>query len=353
MNMNKVALVFWAFIICQMVFSNALVHCETPSVSVEESATLQGIRSLLKKNEYPKAAAMLKDYISQYPNSEHLDEVFYYLGLCYEKENKKINPDKWANAIHHYRKVIDEFPESFYLSRAEMKIGRIYLYAGEYDQAIAYLKKAVAKNNLGRQMVNSLFYLARSYQAKGEEEEAKKIYRQIINDYPDSYLAKRSQEEMEYLSSTKPEDRKKIQPLYRLYRVVKTHRTGASYQSGLELGYEAIPGYSSDKLTPENLTSVEVTFTIKESYARWKSRLIMDGKRESGEQEYEIRWDKGPGPFLITIDRETGKPSQDELTGEATVIIKTSPRDIVGKSASITFNFNDYLKTLTRIIHKD
>lgn len=349
--MKNLTIIAGTMIVYQLV-SGSPVWCEQSAEIIGEGKTTGEAASLIaedvKNREFTIATEKLIDYINQNPGGDYLDQAYYHLGRCYEYENIEVNPDKWINAIQSYKRLIEEYSDSIYSPTAKSNIGRIYLHGGEYEQAIVYLEQAVANDTLGNLMANALYFLARSYQAVGREEDAKRIYYQITNDYPDRRSAIQSQKALEYLASTRPEERKPFPRLYRLNGVVIPQRTDITYQSEIKLDWEAAPEYSNDVLIPENLVFVKVTFFVKESSAQWRGKSTSTGveRTEIGKQKYEIRWDKGPGPFEILIDRKTGKPSRDEVTGEATVIIKTRAGDIVGQSDSKTFIFSDYIQSL-------
>jgi hypothetical protein len=112
-------------------------------------------------------------------------------------------------------------------------------------------------------------------------------------------------------------------------------------KSKLELSWKAKPTFSSGNKNPDSITSVSITFYVKEAFARWKI-----GDEDYGSANYKIKWDKGPGPFIITVDKNTGKPSQEEVTGEATIIIIKKDDEEKNATAKITFNYNDYIAGL-------
>ena len=73
--------------------------------------------------------------------------------------------------------------------------------AGEVDAAIATWKELAAKKDANLPEDAILMELARAYQAKGNTEEARKTFSQIVDDHPDSPYVADARKELESLKS--------------------------------------------------------------------------------------------------------------------------------------------------------
>lgn len=60
---------------------------------------------------------------------------------------------------------------------------------GEYEKAIQKYQAYIDQNPEGNLAVISLYYIARSHDALGRAEEAKRLYQQIMKDQPDAVWA--------------------------------------------------------------------------------------------------------------------------------------------------------------------
>ena len=67
---------------------------------------------------------------------------------------------------------------------------------GQYDEALTILKKSYKMNN---DNVESLYFIARCYDRKGDSKNAKKYYNKIIADFPGTSRASKAQEYLQYL----------------------------------------------------------------------------------------------------------------------------------------------------------
>ena len=92
--------------------------------------------------------------------------------------------------------------ESFYFgsySEAE----QLYNH-GEYEKAIQKYQAYRDENQEGNLAVISLYYIGKSRAALGQNDEAKKIFEQIIKDHPDAVWANFSETQMKQLGTGNP-----------------------------------------------------------------------------------------------------------------------------------------------------
>ena len=158
-----------------------------PKSKFLEKAELAVAYNLYRKKEYGKAAEKYKQFIDSHKGSNKLGEAYYGLGKCYVPYTR-IYRGEPKTALKYFEKVIKEFPNSNYASLAEHNIASIYYDLKEYDLAISHFKNYIKKYKADGYDI-SLYYLAKSYQEKGNVEEAKKIFEQLIEKFPESKWA--------------------------------------------------------------------------------------------------------------------------------------------------------------------
>ncbi|OGW80277.1 MAG: hypothetical protein A2Z83_02585 [Omnitrophica bacterium GWA2_52_8] len=92
-------------------------------------------------------------------------------------------------------------PESFYFgnySEAEKLYNK-----GNYDKAIEKYQAYIDENPEGNLAIISKYYIAKSYVATGKNENAKKIFQEIVDKYPDLVWANFSQTQLNELKTQK------------------------------------------------------------------------------------------------------------------------------------------------------
>ena len=110
-------------------------------------------------------------------------------------------------ALGKQKDAIAQFDEVVKRSGADSLYGRMatlgkadaQAQAGELDAAIATWKDLAAKKDANLPEDAILMELARAYQAKGNTEEARKTFNQIVDDHPDSPYVADARKELESL----------------------------------------------------------------------------------------------------------------------------------------------------------
>ena len=319
---------------------NAKLITKFPDNELTERIELKDAFLYYKKHKYDKAAEKYKEFIKNHEKSKLLAEAYFFLGSCYSPRFGKYRNSKTEQAIKNFQKVIIDFPESTWVSHAEYEIGHIYFNLDEYDKAIAQFETYLAKYKGDKYADKVMYWLAAAYQSKGNFEEAKDTYTKLIEKYPQSQWAKRAEKE---LKDSKFDLRSEtIKSSTELTAPKKEVRFAEiTIKSGIELSWKAKPTFSINSKDLKDISSVEVIFYIKHAFAEWNI-----GNEGYGDLDYDIKWHKGPGPFIITVDKNTGKPSQEEIIGEATVIIKKKNGNENGETSKSIFNYNEYIKDI-------
>jgi outer membrane protein assembly factor BamD len=155
-----------------------------------------------RMNRNEQAIAAGNRYLKQYPRSEDSAYVQYLVGLAYSKQIVDVTQDQRAAArtIEAMSKVVNDYPNSEYVSDAqakirfardqlagkEMQVGRYYLERKEYLAAIKRFRVVVETYPNTNQIEEALARLTESYYAMGLTDEAQTAAAVLGNNYPDS-----------------------------------------------------------------------------------------------------------------------------------------------------------------------
>lgn len=155
-----------------------------------------------RMNRNEQAIAAGNRYLKQYPRSEDSAYVQYLVGLAYSKQIVDVTQDQRAAArtIDAMSKVVNDYPDSEYVSDAqakirfardqlagkEMQVGRYYLERKEYLAAVKRFRVVVEQYPNTNQIEEALARLTESYYAMGLTDEAQTAAAVLGNNYPDS-----------------------------------------------------------------------------------------------------------------------------------------------------------------------
>jgi len=138
-------------------FSAGTSAADTSASGITDPETLfsQAYADYMKGN-YDIAIIEFKDFISKYPDSDKVDNAYYWLGLCYfEKE-------KYRDAIDSFDKVIKDYPNSDVLAAAMLKKGLALFEMGAAGMGAVQLQELIQKfpmskeANLARKKLDAL-----------------------------------------------------------------------------------------------------------------------------------------------------------------------------------------------------
>jgi TolA-binding protein len=92
---------------------------------------------------------------------------------------------KTADGIQRYQEVVAQ-GKGVYQIMARLGIAEAQLTAGQFDQAIAALKEIAALNSEDAPADGVLMQLARAYRLAGKDDDAKKTFKRVADEYPQS-----------------------------------------------------------------------------------------------------------------------------------------------------------------------
>ena len=218
-----------------------LLSCGGPEKKpgLSDAQLLQQAEEALSAKKYEKAVTLLKQLMSEYPDSEwvpraqldlgkayHEDEKYieakaefqkfldlhpkhelteearYHLGLTYFAEIESIDRDQTPaqRALVEFQTVLKEAPDSRYAEEAKEKIkicreklagyeffvGRFYFRKGSYPAAVGRFRYLMSHYPATPVEEETLYYLGESLYRLEEPEDAARVFLLLLERYPNS-----------------------------------------------------------------------------------------------------------------------------------------------------------------------
>jgi outer membrane protein assembly factor BamD len=155
---------------------------------------------------YTEARFRYRDYLNRYPGAPQRDYARYQFALCYDKEHEKPDRDQTSTreALEQYRVLLQEFPDSTYVSVARERIRRLTDEQADHEFGVGYfyIRKGATAAALGRftgieqkfpdyaRRDRLFYYEAEALRKLGRQEEASRYYSRVIEEFPSSQYAK-------------------------------------------------------------------------------------------------------------------------------------------------------------------
>jgi tetratricopeptide (TPR) repeat protein len=110
-------------------------------------------------------------------------EAYYYLGRL------SVSPD---SALHYYRLVTSDFPDSRYADISHLEIAKIHIARRNYASSIATLNNLLENYPDTEVKDEVLFWLGVSYMSNDQEAQGVTVIRQLRTSYPQSMWTERA-----------------------------------------------------------------------------------------------------------------------------------------------------------------
>jgi TolA-binding protein len=107
-----------------------------------------------------------------------------------------------SEGIQRYKEVVER-GRGIYQVMARMGLGEAQLVAGQYDQAIVSFKDVSASNSEGTPADGVLMQLGRAYQLAGKPDDARKTFKRVVDEFPQSPYAATARRQAEGDSSAR------------------------------------------------------------------------------------------------------------------------------------------------------
>jgi len=91
------------------------------------------------------AAIGFKEFATNYPDSDKVDNALYWLGLCYYEQ------EKYRDAISQFEKVINDYPDSDVLPAAMLRKGLSLLASNSIGVGVVELQDLIKKFPLSQE----------------------------------------------------------------------------------------------------------------------------------------------------------------------------------------------------------
>lgn len=300
-------------------------------------------RILLDSEAENRREALLiasRKLLKEHPDNPNIALAQLYIANVYFRDND------CDNALLYYRAIIgsDDVKDYKILGDAHYGLARCedrtVLSLGQsqdipksawnsYLKAAGYYQQYLISNGPGVGLAPMyLFRIWQIYNHIGLDDKANKLSEQLRREHPDSIYAQRMLTLQDYRERMRGE--------------IITDTASLEYEIGLKIDWEAEPIYEEmDIETISSIRKVKVAFSVHTAFARWQITPA-----NKGEIDYDLDWEKGPGPYYITVDTETGLPSTNQITAKATISFNDISGKLIQRSDTATFSYQSYIQML-------
>lgn len=286
-----------------------------------------------RKGNYNRALERYDWYINNYPKGDYVLSSLKSIDTI----NQKLG--EIPGELSSYEKLIRDYPDNPKVEAVKIMLAEQLRKDGSLDEAVEKLHIFIQEYGQSEHLDLAYFTLANCYRDLNQPEKAQEYYNYVVTKYPDSQWAELAEKALHGLNLFSPQTwTKDVKSTIKLPPV--------HLRTGIEIEWVATPEYNqtANLANEKQLQYVNVLFYVKDTYAEFISSetgVVIQRNLPS-----KVRWDKGPGPYIITIDEKTGEPSHKTVTGRATLLVFDI--EIEGESASSTFTFSEYIESLQR-----
>jgi peptidoglycan lytic transglycosylase len=157
---------------------------------------LNSLRALGRKDEY---VALVRTFVDGNPGHPYAESALNELGTFYILENDD------AKAAEVFAEMYRLFPQGVYADRAAWKAGWWAYKNGDYAETVRIFESAVATFPRADYRPSWLYWSARARLALNDRPGAENGFRQVINDYRNSYYGRQATHEVEQiLAASRP-----------------------------------------------------------------------------------------------------------------------------------------------------
>lgn len=140
-------------------------------------------KSLWLQGFHASSSPLLKHLIKAYPQTLEAGKAVYVMGRVYEDQRK------WSHARKYFEILIHKYSTSIFYDNAHFKIGWLSYLTRDYDKALKWLEYDRAKAIHPTTKSKDLYWLSKTYEAKGNLAESKRYRDQVQKITPISYYA--------------------------------------------------------------------------------------------------------------------------------------------------------------------
>ncbi len=143
-----------------------------------------GVTSLIVKGDYAEAQAQTQQLVAKFSQKSELPETLFWIARKFGYY------DRYEEEKSIYQQIIQNYPNSYYASKAKLGISRIAVLSRiksqDYAGAKAALDKLISDFSRHPDTPDTLCRIGQKYGWSERHEEEKNVYQQIIQNYPRS-----------------------------------------------------------------------------------------------------------------------------------------------------------------------
>lgn len=178
------------------------IYEEYPFSDIAQQALLMALKSNYAGLKFVDAETISNEFITLYPNSPNIEEVYYLRAVIYYDQIRVVRLDQ-ANTVAA-KEAIEEYLNRYpngkfandlnlkldlvfeHFAGKEMEVGRYYLGQSDYIAAINRFKIVVEKYSRTSHVQEALYRLTECYYALGLVTEANEYASILGHNYPDN-----------------------------------------------------------------------------------------------------------------------------------------------------------------------
>jgi len=139
-------------------------------------------------SEYEQAANTLLSFVAKNPGHEQAASNLYDAARIYERGNYlTLAAETWS-------RLIDEYPQYEYSLRGLFLSGVSYYRLENFDKALGQFQKVQLLSSASTDLASAAFWLAKTYQKLGDNDQANTYYLQASSADPTGYYSERAKE---------------------------------------------------------------------------------------------------------------------------------------------------------------
>ncbi len=194
---NKIK-IFASLLVVFLTFSNVCVFAQKNSSEVASSAFVQGAKAF-SSGEWISSIFLLRKAVS-YPENNNA-ETWYMLITA------EMYAGEYKNAYQDCELYFKNFPDSPYISYVLYHSGRALFCLGEYEKSILTLSDFCHQYPEHEMYASALYWIAESFFAGYNYDDAKILYKTVVNDYPKDAKAPAAQHRIETIEQSAREEK--------------------------------------------------------------------------------------------------------------------------------------------------
>jgi TolA-binding protein len=146
--------------------------------------------SLVVSGKYAEAKATMAKMTDDFGANPELPEMLYWITERFQRL------DRFEDAKQLYQQIIQNFPDSPWADKSKLFIARInatsLIISQNYNEAKTAIDKMIADFKDNPDLPEALYWITERYEWADKLDEARGVYQQIIQKFPDSLYADRA-----------------------------------------------------------------------------------------------------------------------------------------------------------------